>query len=437
MGTRKWQGLAILTLAITFVAGGRPARLAGQDAPAQVRLTLDDIRQRVLSNNKLLELAARNVQSKGYATRAMQANYFPQIIGQSVFVHFNDFLGTVLATKGRSVQGPRGKVLASFPANVINVPVVNQETALNTIAAVQPITDLLKVRQGVKLAQADEGIARAQLEKGARELVSGAEQLYWGILAAQRIRGGLLTAAGVAEEAAKTGNVDARIALVQGQQSLAEVETQIADLTEQLNTLIDLPVCTPLELVPVPLPVSPVRCAAEAVTLALETSPEIHEAEENVAKARAAVAAAKVDCLPSIVIMGGYTNQTFADYIQPNIEYVGVMGTYTFVDWGKRRNTIRERQELIAMATLNVEQTQADVKQKTLKAYRDYEQSAGGVKLAGELVALRKEAFKGAVAANDKVKAGSDLLTAEVDAVKAELNQRTTYVKLMALIGKQ
>ena len=78
-----------------------------------------------------------------------------------------------------------------------------------------------------------------------------------------------------------------------------------------------------------------------------------------------------------------------ADYIQPNIGFVGVMGTYTFIDWGKRRNTIREREQLIAMATSKVQQTQAEVQQKALKAFQDYEQSAGAL-LAEELLELRK-----------------------------------------------
>src|SRR5207245_3497840 len=117
-------------------------------------LTLDDIKQRILSNNKLLELAALNVESKGYAVRAMQANYFPQIIGQSVYVHFNDDLGTVLTTPGRTVTGPRGRPLVNLPSVTVNLPVINQDTALNTIAVVQPVTDLLKLRQGVKLARA-------------------------------------------------------------------------------------------------------------------------------------------------------------------------------------------------------------------------------------------------------------------------------------------
>jgi outer membrane protein TolC len=185
--------------------------------------------------------------------------------------------------------------LATFPSNAINLPVLNQDTALNTVAVVQPITDLLKVRQGVKIAQADEGIAQAQLEKGTRELLSGVEQLYWGLLAAQRIRAGAQAAVAGTEPLAQTGDLEARTALVEGQQALQEVSNQVADLQEQLAILLNLPTCTQFELVEPPLPSAPVQCADEAVGLALANSPDIREAEQNIAKARAAVAAAKLD----------------------------------------------------------------------------------------------------------------------------------------------
>jgi outer membrane protein TolC len=401
------------------------------------RLTLEDAKQRVLEDSKLLHLAALNVQSKEYATRAMRASYFPQIVGNLVYFRFNDDLGTVLTTPGRKVQGPKGMPIANLPSLAINLPVLNENTTLTTIAAVQPLTDLLKVRQGVKLAAADEQIAQAQLEKGTRELLSGVEQLFWGLLAAQRIRAGALAAAGGIEALAKTGNLEARTALVEGQQGLQEVSNQIADLQEQLAILLDLPTCTQFDLVEPPVPAPPVTCADEAVSLALAASPDIREAEQNVAKAHAAVCAAKLDYVPSIAVIGGYTNQTFADYIQPNVGYIGVMGNYTFVDWGKRRNTIRERDQLVAMATLKVQQTQDTVRQNALKAFREYEGTQQALQLAGQMVGLRTEAQKAATDPAAQFKAGKDAMTAQVDYIKADLAHRVAYVKLASLLGRQ
>src|SRR6516165_1616250 len=402
MYQRKRLGQGVLLLTVAFVAVATVAPLvaqsppAGKESAAVMRLTLDELKERILANNKLLELAALNVQSKGYSIRAAQALYFPQIIGNTVYFHFNDDLGTVLTTQGRKVIGPRGTPFGTLPSFAINLPVLNQDTAFTTIAAVQPITDLLKVRQGVKIARADEQIAAAQRDKGTRELLSGVEQLYWGLLAAQRMRAGASAAVAGAEELARTGNLEARTALVEGKQGLQEVSNQIADLQEQLAILLDVPTSTQFELVEPPLPAAAVKSADETVALALASSPDIHEAEQTIAKARAAVSAAKLDYVPSIAVIGGWTNQTAADYIQPNIGYIGVMGSYTFVVWGKRRNTIHERDQLVAMASLKMQQTQDTVRQDALKAYRDYEQSQQAFKLAGQMVALRTEALKAA-----------------------------------------
>jgi outer membrane protein TolC len=293
----------------------------------------------------------------------------------------------------------------------------------------------------VKIAQADEQIARAQLEGGIRKLVSGVEQLYWGILAVRRIRAGAVQGVQGAELLAKTQLLEARTALVEARQGLQEADKQLADLQEQLNGLLDLPACTTLELVEPPLPALQFRCADEVIGLALAASPDVREAQATIQKAQAALAAGKLDYVPSIAVMGGYMNQSFADYIQPNIGFVGVVGSYTFVDWGKRRNVIRERQNLVTMATLKRQQTEDDVRQKTQKAFREVGETQEALKTAEELVALRKEAVKQATTPEAMrnptalIKASKDQALAEVEAIKADLAYRQAYVQLMALVG--
>ncbi len=432
----KWGWSLVIVILVSSPGWSQQPLPAAPAPPATSGLTLEEARTRLLANNKLLNLAALNVQSKGYAVKAVQANYFPQVIGASTYFHFNEPLGNVLATPGRTIRGPRGTPLGIFPPTTVDIPLFNQDSQFSTVAAVQPITDLLKVCQGVKIARADEQIAQAQLEKATRELVSGLDQVYWGLLAAQKIRAGTVVAIAGAEELAQTGNLEARIALLQGKQALQELDGQIADLTGQLLLLVDLPPCTRVELVEPPLPSPPVPCADEAVRLALAASPEITEAEQTVCKAQAAVAAAKVDYLPNIALVGGYANNTLIDPVQQNIGYLGVVGTYTFVDWGKRRNTVRERQELVAMASVKLQQTRAAVEQKAAKTFADYEQSRLALSFAAEMVPLRQQAAEKAVVPAEKFKAAKDAMLAQVDYVKADLAHRIACVKLMSLIGK-
>src|SRR6185312_11468235 len=107
--------------------------------------------------------------------------------------------------------------------------------------------------------------------------------------------------------------LEARTALVEARQGLQAVNKQIADLQEQLNALLGVPLCTTLELVEPPLPLLTYRCADDVISLAISTSPEIAQAQETIHKAQAAVKAGKLDYVPSVAVMGGYAKQTGAD----------------------------------------------------------------------------------------------------------------------------
>jgi outer membrane protein len=413
-----------------------PSALEGA-APMVRQLTLPEAKERALAASKLLNLASMNTQAKAYAIKAARSDYFPKVTGGVLYLHFNDELGHVLTTQGRTISGPQGVPLLTFPPTAIQVGVFQQNSTFTTVNVLQPITDLLKVRQGVKIAQADEQIAKAELERGMRELVSGVEQLYWGLLAARRIQKGAVEGVQGAQLLAQTGSLEARTALVEARQALQQVEKQIADLQEQLNGLVDLPLCTTLDLVEPPLPVPPFHCVDDVIGLALAASPEIRKAQQTIAKAQAGVAAGKLDYVPSIAAFGGYLNQQSMSFIQPNISYLGVMGTYTFVDWGKRRNIIRERNTLESMAAIQLQQTEDEVRQKAQKAFRELAEAQQARNTAQELLDLRTEAEKKAAAPMAMMAAVKARMMAEVDFIKADLAYRQAYVQLMSLVGQQ
>jgi outer membrane protein TolC len=302
---------------------------------------------------------------------------------------------------------------------------------------VQPLTDVFKIRQGVKIAQADQHIAEAQWQKGIRELASGVEQLYWGLLALRKLEAGAQDGVRQSEELAKTKSLDARLALAEARQGLQQVSKQAIDLQEQLNGLLDLPLCTKLELVEPSAPVLTFTCADEVIASALAASPDVAEAQHTIAKADAAVAAGKLDYMPSVGLTGGYVNQTAADYIQPNIGYVGVAGTWTIFNGGKRRDIIMERKSMVAMAHLKLQQTEDEVRQKAVKAFREIGESQEALQMALEMVVLRREAEKNAANMADAMTAAKARMTAEVEAVKADLAYRIAYLQVMNLTGRQ
>jgi outer membrane protein TolC len=407
-----------------------PLHAPAPAAPTVRRLTLEEARQLALANNKALELGRLNVSVKQFAASAAWRDYLPKLLGVDYYFHFNQDLGNVLTISRGSLGIVPGGITRS-------VAVFNQDSNLATIMLAQPITKLILVNVAVKLARADRDIAQAQLDKGLRDLLSGVAQAYYGLAGAQRIQIALELQIKLLEQVlAQKPLPELRVSLVEAQQGLAQVRSQVQELTQTLDSLLDLPPCTLLELVePLP-PDLVVHCAAEAAELAVTNNPDIREAEQGIAKAQAGLQAARMEYLPDVNIIGGFANQTWSSYIQPDIGYLGITATYTFWDWGKRKQIVRERQTQIALAHQNVRVTADKVRLEAAKAYDEYEQTRESYRLAGEMVQVRQAAEKQATEPQNALQAKGDTAKAQLEYMKAEIAYRVANAKLAGLIGQ-
>jgi outer membrane protein TolC len=400
-------------------------------APAVRRLTLEEAKQLALADNKSLALAHLSIEEKRHIKAAAWKDYFPKILGNVTFLHFNANLGSVLTvpSRGLGILPPGGLV--------VDTAVFQQNSNFATTLVAQPVTKLIAVNAAVQIARADEDAARAQLDKGTRDLLSGVAQAYYALLGAQRIEAALVLQVQMLEELVKATPLPAlRVGLLEAQQGLVQVRGQMRDLNDQLNNLLDLPPCTRLELVdPVPAE-PPVRCADDAAQAALANNPEVIAAQQNVVKARAALRVARLDYVPDVLLFGGYLNQTSVQAIQPNISFLGVTANYTFWEWGKRKNITNQRKTDIALAQQNVQVIMDKVQLEARKAYNSFEQAREAYQLAGAMVEARKEAEKKAVGPA-VVQAKADTARAELDYMKAEIAYRVAHAQLMGLICMQ
>src|SRR5262249_39818699 len=129
MRARNKRGQWAAFAAVAFVALGHVPLMAQKSAPVQSipapanlppaqpsaphRLTLEEANQRAQANSKVIALAAANADGKDYAIRAARADYFPKVIGSTIYFHFDHPLGSVLTTRGRPRLG--------VPANQVAV----------------------------------------------------------------------------------------------------------------------------------------------------------------------------------------------------------------------------------------------------------------------------------------------------------------------------
>jgi outer membrane protein TolC len=433
--THRFRALALVCLA----TGGPLPALHAQEAAAPQgtlptaapvrRLTLEEARQLALQNNKALNLARLNVEEKGHAANAARKDYLPKLIGSDTYFLFNDDLGTVV-----TVNRPLARFRPIPPTAQVTANVLQQDSNLATVFVAQPLTKLIAVNAATQIARADQATAQAQLDKGTRDVLSGVTQAYEGLLGARRIEAALTLQVRLLEQlyGAKPAP-ELRVLLLGTRQALLETRTQMRELIQTLNDLLDFPACTELELVdPVPTELH-VRCEDEAARLALACSPEVREAEQGIAKAEAAMKVAKMAYIPDVNVIGGYANQTVANYIQPNIAYLGITGSYTFWEWGKKRDIKRQREADIALAHQNVLVVSDKVSLEARKAFADYVEARESLRLAGDMVQARKDAEKAAAGAA-AFQAKADASRAELEYMKAEITYRVAHAKLAGLI---
>lgn len=385
-------------------------------------LTLDEAVQRALASNKSLHLAMLLVEEKQHVTRQNQSTYLPKVAALGLYQHFDKFLGSV-------ITGPLG--------NTNSVPIFSQDGRFGALYVAQPLTPLLKVRQGVKIARADEQLAHIQVEKARRELRAGVEQLYFGLLAAQRIQEqAAMALAATAKLAQAVNTPEARLAMLQARQGTQAATKEVADVTEQLNSLLELPLCTPLLPTEPPPLTAPVKCVDEAMQHALATSPEVQEALQNIAKAEAAVRLGKLAYVPDVSVMGFSAAQDVMPSVQNGFSGVAVVASVSLYEGGKRRSVLRQYQTQLSMANGSLNVARDKVRLSAQKAYREFVESGEAAATAAEVLALRREAVKSAREPAAQRAALEALMRAQIDSIKAELGQRQAYSQLLRVMGR-
>jgi outer membrane protein TolC len=396
---------------------------AATDAVQSYQLSLEEAKCRTLQNSVIMELASTQVAAKGHALDAARMDYLPKLLNSLSYFHFDSDLGTVLTTPG-----------IFNPAVTRAVPVVNQDAAIYTAAAIQPITPLWKVHAAVEIGEADVGSAQAQRQLARRELTKGVEQLYFGLLAAKKIKIGLEQAAAGAKQMVDATNAPAaKISLVEVQQNLVTVNSQVASLQAQLNQLVSLPLCTELLLIEPPAPQNPFCCADELVNAAVASSPKIRDARMQCEKAAGAVDLANADYLPSVNAYGFYVNQTATPTIQDGFTGVGVSASY-LLEWGKKNDTLRQWKATECLARQNLQKEIQDAQLNAIKAFNEVNRTEQALGYANQLAALNRDAALPTDPFQLKF-AIKDRLESELGAIKADVDYRNAVVEVRSIAG--
>lgn len=401
--------------------------------PGEVlRITLDEAQQRAAgASNPLARLGELQVEAAKQHRLGVESLYFPNLGSQFDNLHFNHQPGTVAG-----FVGPLGK------QRQVDVNIFKKDQTVVNLSAVQPVTPLMAIHQLVKIARADENIARAKAGMPVAEIAGRVEQNYFDLLVAERelisveadakkIQGKWLTASSsgvtsISREQEKD--------MISVEKAVVAPASKVKELTASLNELLGLPEGTRLELV-APEPLVENISLTEVTDKAMVANPEVVEAEQTAIKAHGANKITKMEYGPNVAIVGGYANQTaISNFVFGHGQaYIGLVATWTVFDFGKREHGVKESKANAEAADLGVELTKAKVAAAVKSSYFELQRSRQFTQLARRMASATGIVEASYQPDNPEVESARAKVEAEV--FRAELEYRQAYARLKSLMG--
>ncbi len=430
MNTKSLKLLSGIVLSMALPPAGGTA-FAGDttSAPAQAAgpqvLTLQDAQARAAAASKAAELAKLNATAARYHRQAAQADYFPKIGSTFFNLHFNKFMGQRIPVAGRT----------------FSLPLLNKDASLFAVTVTQPVTPLFKVNQAVRIARADERAAQAKADAAAAAIASAVQNAYFALLIAQRqqvvaeakvkMLEGAVRLAGSALPPMSGSLLQRQTALTEAAKALVAANSKEAELSRSLNLLMGLDPDTQLELA-APEPLEEAQVIAQPSAAAIESNPEVVEAREGVAKARAATRLAKLDYVPDIAGLWGYSYQTAIPLLPRDFSFVGFLVSWNVFDFGKRERTISEWKTKVRMAEVNLELVRGKAAAGAQRMSLDLQRTRRILELTRQVASMHQMSAADPASGLDAKAARAQ---AEAEMFQADLDFRLAYAEFKRMNG--
>jgi len=347
---------------------------------------------------------------------------------------------------------------AVLPLPGLDIPLVHGDEwfGVGTLAVIQPLSQQAQIGTGIDVAAMDLAVARAELARTEAEVRYGAEELFYGLLIAERRLAAEAAAVRLAEAELRhaTDAVEERemravavsglaAELMKARADELKAGNEIGRLKLQLNDLTRRPLDADVALDSQLPPRPPIAAPEEVVRMAAERNPGVVAALCTTRKAALGVKAASQDRRPDVDAVGSYIVQDGLPVIQSSFGLLGVAVTWDVYDFGKSKAIKERRQAQQRQAVANAERLRTEVEMKIRMELKNLEDATALHELAGLVVEFRLERLSLArdlvaeqVALDiEELEAAEELAEAETDLLASELGVRLARTRLEHLSG--
>ncbi len=440
---------AIATLVVGMVlAAALPLPAAAQ--PTVRRISFGDVAAAVLQNNLQLRAAALDVAVAEAQLTQARGGGLPQVAFSTSYTRTQDRPGQTI-----SFPNPFGP---TPPTISFTLPAPDPNIYAARLALQFPLSTGGRLESQIALAEANLRGAQATFERTKQQVVYSVEQIYLqellayeNVAAAQRALDQANESLRVAQAKFRVGAapqfdvLQAEVAVANGEQTLVQAQTSVANALASLNAALTLPLDTPLQptdtLTPQPVDVT----LADAIVRALRDRPDLLALRSQLAAAQAGIDVAASGGRPTISLGGGY------DVGNSNGQSPGISGSWSVTlgvtlsvfDGGITQAKVREAQLRLEQLTIKEAQTRQQVELDVRLAWLALQQAAGRLAATAKAVEQGREAARlAAVRYQAGVGTSLEVLSAQLTLAQGEqslasarFDQNAARIQLILAMG--
>jgi len=427
------------------------ALLLAPTTPGQT-MTVDEAIERAMTRHPAARIAAMKAKESEAKRDAASALTKPQLsIASSIFyVSTLEKLYLPAGTFGAipGVGGlPRSDLYLAQGANSLG---------MMSATAGQPLTQLVRIRAGVRAAGHEAAASAEEKRKAQLELAMRTREVFFAILILerraealeQRVEAAAATLqeardAVAAGEALAVKEMEAEAQWLEKKQASLAVRIQLDNTRADFNDLTGLDEAARPQLAMPPLIAVEMPQAEVLKSQAMRANPEVAAAREMVERAREGLRAAKAEFIPDVSLFASYAYQAGFPLLPRNNGTVGAKMDWALFDGGKRSAHVAERKAQLAQAEENLRRLTARSSIELDKDLRKVEQFESLVEVADRAVAARREALRiGSDAVDVGVRTKATRLDlaalaaeAEVSSLEAKLALQLAYAEAAQAAG--
>ena len=375
-------GLVICVFAWPHVCSAQAQAPPG-DSPAPL-LKLDEAVSIALSNNRLVKNSSLEAQKYDFRVSTSRSRRLPEfqfaMLGGELLQPFNFTI-------------PPG-VFGTYPG-IGPIPAAKSEihtpavfTTYMTAFADQPLLQQYKIGLGIRATELGRDIAREDVRAERQKIAAEVRTTYFNLVAAQASVDAAREAVKTLEEAQRTTaqyeaektvlradalDVDARLA--KARYDLSVAENGMATQQEALNQRLGREVGTPFRVDPMPEESTSDLNLESARQEARANRPENRQAQLKEKQAGYDLRLAKAEYIPDLSIHLVYQGITNVQVLPANVTTAGFLLTWEPFDWGRKRNTIREKASEVQQARNGVGETESQIDVEVGAKYRKWREA--------------------------------------------------------------